>query len=357
MPIKNKQSKLNKHNTPRESFQWGKRVAAKIMAKSGASAAEEFVSMLRRRWKASKHIVDKKAYDGAKMSVPSWPSTTATSGSQGQSSIFNGIVSSSLYKAFGEPFLNKYKLENLEKQTRVCGSIHSVPCVYFGCYTNRDLKRIKNNKSKFKVIVYGGTDATRKKTLGELRKIDGLHHVAISDYVAEDLRAANIPYKQIGITPIDHSKYNLSLEPLGKSVYIYYGSKANAHMYGEDLFKEVQKKLPKIKFHVCGFGDHSREGLVEIYKDSFVGLRLVKHDGLPNTVVEMGLMGRRVIHNGGLPSSISYKPTAEDICRLIKKEQGRWKDSGRLLETRNQTLEYLNNSRDWLEKDFWRVRD
>jgi len=324
------------------------------MAKAGSAAAAEFVTMLRRRWKASNSIVDKKAYDGAKLAIPTWPNVNENPKDSGKIEIFNGIVSSSLYKAFGEPFLAKYGLEDMAKQIRVRHSIHDIPCVYFGCYTDADLKQIQNNKSKFKIIVYGGTDATRPKRLRELKKIEGLYHVAISDYVADDLSRLKIPYKKVGITPIDHSKYNLTLEPLGKAVYIYYGSKANSHMYGEDLFKKVQKKLPKIKFHVCGFGDHSREGLVQIYKDSFVGLRLVKHDGLPNTVVELGLMGRRVIHNGGLPSSISYKPTVEDICRLIKKEQGRWKDSGRLLETRNQTLEYLNNSRDWLEESFWR---
>jgi hypothetical protein len=339
--------------SPRESFVWGKRVAIKIASKSGPEAAEEFVTMLRRKWQASKSVSDKKAYDGAKGAASPRLSSAIDYKPLDEKNIFNGVVSKSLYKAFGKPFLSKYGLKDLPKHIEIKNSIHNVPCVYFGCYTDRDLRQIQNNKSKLKVVVYGGTDATRRRMLGELKKIDGLYHVAISDYIAEDLRTAKIPYKQIGITPVDHSKYDLGLAPLGQSVYIYYGSDANAHMYGKGLFEKVQRRLPNIRFHVCGFGDHSREALVRIYKDSFIGLRLVEHDGLPNTVVEMGLMGRRVIHNGGLPSSIPYKPTAEDICRLIKKERGRWKDSGKLLITRDQTLGYLNNSRDWLEEGFW----
>ena len=133
-----------RHNNPKDSFQWGKRVATKIMAKAGSAAAAEFVTMLRRRWKASNSIVDKKAYDGAKLAIPTWPNVNENPKDSGKIEIFNGIVSSSLYKAFGEPFLAKYGLEDMAKQIRVRHSIHDIPCVYFGCYTDADLKQIQN---------------------------------------------------------------------------------------------------------------------------------------------------------------------------------------------------------------------
>ena len=50
-----------------------------------------------------------------------------------------------------------------------------------------------------------------------------------------------------------------------------------------------------------------------------MGLRLTNIDGLPNTVLEMGLMGRHCIHNGNTPNSLNYK-SVEDIINHINNE-------------------------------------
>jgi hypothetical protein len=340
-------------HTPSEAFRWGKRMAAKIGRTEGAAAVKEFVSKLRRQWVASKSVSDKKAYDGAKIALPSINKEIHLKNEkirlEDPNEISYAVVSPSI-ASFAESFLEKYNLINLESVLDVQVP-HNVPCVYFGCYKERDIIKIRNNKSNFKIIIYGGTDATKKKNLKILKNIWGLRHIAISDYIVEDLSKLGIPHEKVGITPVDHSKYNFKVEPLGSSVYVYNGSEAAAEVYGKKVYAKIINMMPDLDFKVCGHGDYSREDLINIYKDCFIGLRLIKHDGLPNTVVEMALMGRRVVHNGGLPSSISYD-SIEDICNIIRKEQEKMGTSNG--EIREETLRYLNNSQEWLKINFWK---
>lgn len=260
--------------------------------------------------------------------------------------IYKGRVSPALWNAFGEQFLQKYKLER-EDWSKPSND----PCVYFGCYSKGDLLSMLNNKSDFKILVYGGTDAMSESKLSLLKKFPNLYHVAISDYIAKDLSKAGIPYKKVPITPIDHSKLNITPEPLGNSIYIYNNSEAAKYKYGYKLYSAVQEAMPEFKFNICGHSDNSREELMKIYKECFIALRLIQHDGLSNSVVEMGLMGRRTIHNGGLPSSIAYDSNVESICKIIKEESKKIGTTDAKLAT--DTMNFLNNSRDWLKRSFW----
>jgi len=341
-----KKNIVNKKD-PKNAFKDGYFYAKRILSKHGIDEAKKFTENARLKWSKTKDFSDKKFYDGAKKAI-----STQIRPSYNNADIFVGAVSNSLYEAFGEPFLKKYGLENIKSSGIKYNKNYSIPCVYFGCYTDRDVNLIKRNKSIFKIIVYGGTDATKVQNLKKLKEIKNLYHVAISDYVSEDLRILNIPHKKIAITPIDHSKYNFKLEPLGKSVYIYTGSGPQAEKYGYSVYSKVQEIMPHLDFNICRFGDYSREDLINIYKDSFIGLRLTDHDGLPNTVIEMGLMGRRVIYNGGLPSGIKYNKNSEHICKIINEEH---KKVGKIFpEVRDNTLRHLNNSRDWLNISYWK---
>lgn len=332
--------KINMKNTKDVSSEIIK-VAFRFTSEGKMDEAEKLIFALYLKWRNSGLNVDKKTYDKAKSSFDSVM----------YNEIFHGAVSNSLFASFGMPFLKKYGLKNLNSMQRID---RQVPTVYFGCYNPTDISNIIANKSNFKILVYGGTDATRKRILRETKKIRNLHHVAISKYIADDLDAMEIKYKEIAITPIDHAPLNIKPEPLGRSVYIYNCSKAKAKQYGSDLYEEVIKRIGKlnkdIKFEVCGHKTHSREGLMEVYKRSFIGLRLLEHDGLPNTVIELGLMGRRTIHNGGLPSGIPYS-NVDDICNSIIKE---FKKVGKTqYRVAKSTLEHLENSREWLKRSYW----
>ena len=331
-----------RHDSPRDAFVWGKHAVMKVYNRKGYYAAKDFTESLRAIWMQSKDYKDKKVYDGAKLSLES---VFLSSCKLNNKEIFYGRVSKSLEKAFGAEFLKKYGLNN----ARDLGEKDHVPCVYFGAYRPEDFEHISKNKSKFKIIVYGGTDATIKRYLTKLKNVENLYHIAISDYVSEDLRQMSIPHKQVAITPVDHSKYNLVTEPLGESVYVY-TSPSNPRFYGKRIYEMLQKDMPDIDFKVCTHKTYSREDLIDVYKNCFMGLRLVSHDGLPNTVIELGLMGRRTAHNGGLPSGIPWR-SSEDLKNIIRAEKE--KVGKAFPEISEKTKSFLNNSRDWLSKSFW----
>ena len=263
-------------------------------------------------------------------------------------SIKHAVVAPALFSSFGLLFMEKYGLENLNSKPGFFRK--NCPTVYFGCYNQSDIDNILLNKSDFKIVVYGGTDATRKNILIQTKNIKNLYHVAISDYISRDLEEAGIKHKIIPITPINYSKFNLKPYPLGKSVYIYNCTEKKAHIYGKELYEKVIKRLDYIDFKICNHNTYTRKELIDVYKDCFIGLRLINHDGLPNTVVELGLMGRRTVYNGNLPSSVGYK-NVDDICKIIEDE---YLNVGNInFDIAKDTLNFLENSRNWLKRKYW----
>jgi hypothetical protein len=66
---------------------------------------------------------------------------------------------------------------------------------------------------------------------------------------------------------------------------------------------------------------------------------------MPTTGVELGLMGRRIIHNGEQPNSINYTDL-NSVIDLIKKEYAtRHEDNTYIADAMR---EYLNISDSWL---------
>ena len=95
--------------------------------------------------------------------------------------------------------------------------------------------------------------------------------------------------------------------PLGDKIYFYYGRK---DLYQYDLMKRVEARIPYEVVWVNGWQGHTREEIFEIYKSCRCGVRLREIDGFSNTGIELGLLGRIVIHNGDAPNNIHY--TGED---------------------------------------------
>ena len=86
--------------------------------------------------------------------------------------------------------------------------------------------------------------------------------------------------------------------------------------------------------------------LEKIYESCFIGLRLTKHDGLPNTVLEMGLMGRKCLHNGNTPNSLNYE-SVDDIIKHIDAEYSkRHENSENVVD---DVYDFLNIGEEWLK--------
>ena len=334
----------------RKSFIDGKRKAAILISSGRAREAEVLLLNSRQAWLRSKNYVDKKYYDGVKKVVEEhYKKELLHDSESGASSIKFACVSYGM-RNFKQSFLKKYKLKSIREYGINTNTAYNNPCVYFGAYTMADINAIKNNQSDFKIVLFGGSDAMRQRNLRRLKAIPNLKFAAISKYISEDLARLGIEHKLVPITPVDHSTLNLELAPLGKDVYVY-TSPFNPNFYGARIYESLIKMMPDIKFHICTHKSFSRERLINIYKRCFMGLRLVEHDGLPNTVIELGLMGRRTAHNGGLPSGIPWRDT-KDLINIIKMEQ---KKVGKLPDKniRLMTQDHLNNSVDWLKREYW----
>jgi len=222
----------------------------------------------------------------------------------------------------GEHFLRglmaKYSLSKFKKIDE--------PCLWFGCYGEAQIDTLINHQAPA-LMVWSGTDATvavnNPKIIEKLKNATHIQFVAISKFIANDMEKAGLPYKRIPILP--YSNDDIKPVPLGDSIYIY---KSQHFTYGKILNNKIKELIPNINFIECDFNAYKRKDLLEIYKKCFLGLRLIKHDGLSNTVCELGLMGRKVIWNGDTPNAIPYDPNnIDDIVEKINHEYENRKSS------------------------------
>jgi hypothetical protein len=191
------------------------------------------------------------------------------------------------------------------------------PAFWIGCYGYKQIDKICEYPSTA-ILAWAGSDASwamcRPELVEKLKNAKHIQHIAISNFIADDLKKAGIPYKMIPVLPHDNS--HIEPCPLGDSIYIY---KSNS--YGSVINKQVKALMPDINFIECEFHSYKREEIFDIYKKCFIGLRFINHDGLSNTVCELGAMGRKVLWNGNTPNAIPYdQNNIEDIVAKIRYE-------------------------------------
>ena len=238
---------------------------------------------------------------------------------------------SSGVKFFAEKLKKKY---NLQDYTNI-----NEPVIFNGMYSERDYIDAVNHKGHL-TIVWCGSDALNlKKYQKYLPQLLKARHIAKSEFISEDLKKLNIPHIILPITPTEIIK---NIQPRGDKIYIY--STTSKNNYGYNMLGEIKEKTG-LEIIETTYNKYTPEELKEVYKQCFIGLRLTKHDGLPNTVVELGLMGRRSIYNGKLPSAIPYKDV-DDIVRIIKNEyKNRHINNSLIVE---EMYNYLNIDESWL---------
>lgn len=240
---------------------------------------------------------------------------------------------------FKESFLSKFDLEEYSDNKK--------PAIFFGLYKGH--QHILRNHRSIAVIVWAGTDVLHMQRnprfLEYVKNRHRTYHIAISNFIEEDLRSLNIPFISLPIIP--HSNGDFKSEPLGKCVYMYTSDKS-PQIYGDEMLNEIKKKLPEIKFITATAHSYTRKELKKVYKKCFLGLRLTKHDGLSNTVVELGLMGRKVIWNGNTPNAIKYV-SVSDIVRKIRVEQAKAQDE----RLSKKIRDYININNNWLNTEYY----
>jgi hypothetical protein len=100
----------------------------------------------------------------------------------------------------------------------------------------------------------------------------------------------------------------------GDFVYWYTSDRSPSSLeyYGYQHLAEIRRRTG-LTIIEASLDQYDKRALNGIYQECFAGLRLTKFDGLPNTVLEMGLLGRPCIYNGDIPTSVHYS-SVRDIC-------------------------------------------
>jgi hypothetical protein len=234
---------------------------------------------------------------------------------------------------FKDKLMEKY---NLTEYTSING-----PTIFFGMYDDNDYKVFSEHVGE-KVIIWTGSDALKlinKKSWHN--KLQNSNNIAISSFINQTLNSINI--KNV-IKPITPTKNLINIKPKGEFIYWYYNSDDKKDFYGGKIVEQIEK-LTKYKIIKTITNSFNHEQLKDIYEKCFLGFRFTEHDGLSNTVVELGLMGRYCIHNGDTPNSLKYdKNDINHIIKLIDYEYSKIDIINENLA--NETYTYLNAGSD-----------
>ena len=230
-------------------------------------------------------------------------------------------------RRLGQRFMEKYSLSKYYCKRN--------PLVIFGMYYNEDYSVLKKHGGDV-TIVWRGSDTLKiNRDRQTLLKERPARHIAISEVLSKDLTTAGITHKLIPISACSLDYENCKR---GESIYFY----GEHEIYGIKYLPEI-KKLGFDIIHTTG--RHSQAQIKELYAKSFVGLRLTQHDGLPNTVLELGMMGRRSIYNGDIPHSIKWS-SIDDVCEsIIKEYERRHEDNAHIAKDVRQFIDIGDN---WL---------
>ena len=215
------------------------------------------------------------------------------------------VVSGSL-KYFTKGFMANYNLLPLQNKNQAV--------IMFGMYTIIDYVFFAHHRGPI-ILVWCGRDASRiPDRWAYLLKTKVCKHIATHVHGSKDLRKKGIKHEVWPITP---GKIDLQLAPRGDNLY-WYGHETMNTFYGGHYLDEIERRT-KIKIIKAGPKTYDKKQLTEVYKSSFLALRLTKYDGVPTTVLEMGFMGRKSIFNGAVPHCIQWKGV-DDICQKIMRE-------------------------------------
>jgi len=208
--------------------------------------------------------------------------------------------------SFFEPkMIDKYGLKQYTDKSK--------PAVFFGMYRAEDYEAAIAHKGNI-VYLWAGTDATylQRCYFKYIPQLKG-RHIAFSVDVQKRLATAGLEAEFIPITP---TKIIKDVQPKGDCVYFY----GKGNNYGEQYLEQIRSRIPYKIIHATSNTFTAKE-LKEVYKKCFIGLRLTPSDGMPNTVIELGLMGRRCIYNSNpLPNAIKYTDI-DSIVSIINNEK------------------------------------
>lgn len=228
----------------------------------------------------------------------------------------------------------------------------AAPTVFWGMYPSSRRKLISHRG--FAVVVWRGSDSINiHKQTSFVQWCKDHHervkHIAISNFIEDDLRKAGLPFVSLPITSADFTPCHLM--PRGDKIYTYTSKPGSGLIdYGLRMANEVSRKtgIPLIVAHSESM---PRTRLInEAYRNCFIGLRLLAHDGLSNSVMEMGLCGRQVVTNLQTPNALPYRDV-KDVIGIVQRSFALRKEDNQQIAIDMQN--FINISTDWLDTKYW----
>ena len=221
------------------------------------------------------------------------------------------------------------------------------PAVFYGFYNPRDFRIVARHRA-LGLLVWCGSDVRNIRNPA-LKRRDNIRHIATSSWHERDLKRAGLPHRRLNLMGAEIE--DLSVRPLGTSLYVY-SPKDRPRLFNAPILREVLAGLPNdLRLIVVRAQDQmTRSKLLEAYAESFAGVRLSSHDGAALTVIELGMMGRRTIHNGDAPSAIQWK-TADDVISAVLAERAKAGETYQ--EINRSTRAFIQSNREWLDGEWW----
>lgn len=182
------------------------------------------------------------------------------------------------------------------------------------------------------VMLWSGSDvlyAQREHAAGvRVPWIDRMVHWAVSPWVAEEVRALGLPCEHVQTSFVDVVPKPKPL-PRNFSVLVFVRDVAKADLYGWDRMLEVARRLPHMRFLLCGLPPgqslrvppnmtvhHFTDNFTPILEETTAVYRPVRHDGLSFTVLEALSHGRYVLYSYPLPGCVQVTSTSMACTEL-----------------------------------------
>jgi len=198
------------------------------------------------------------------------------------------------------------------------------PTLIFGLYNKNDINYLK--EAKRYAVLWGGSDiminSKYRSEAIEIIKNSNCINYAMSKKIFNKL-------KELGITNIEkvtisfcwndlHYKIRTRNYSKKQNIYIYDGLDKSAKkkiIYNQEIVDNIINELGD-NFNYYRSSDGYREDIINLYKDSFVSLRLTEYDGNANSAQECGMLGIPVISNQSMNHCISWKNKDEIISKI-----------------------------------------
>lgn len=225
------------------------------------------------------------------------------------------------------------------------------PSFFYGFAREEDVNTILNHKGK-KYIVFSGGDIdiiyhknrntpytkTRWTYLKKLQELDEIYYIPRSSFMIKDMDC--LFYKYTYIPFFGDSFKNYEVVPKKEMIYFYTYPDSQKYLYGHDIIEYIKRVKPEFKFllvthpaayknnieycknnNICSFDD--TDEIIKNIQKCFVSIRLTNHDGIANSVLELGLLGINTIYNDSLtPCALNYK-SIHDIIKHIENEKNK----------------------------------